>query len=1316
LVGSYDTWLVALSLAVATIASYVALDLASRVSASRGNAARAWLVAGAISMGTGIWSMHFIGMLAFRLPIPVSYDVPTTLASLLIAALVSGLALVLVSRDSLRARRLVLGGVLMGAGIASMHYTGMAAMDMSPPIRFDPALFTLSVLIAAAASMAALWIAFQLRAETIVSAFWKKSGSALVMGLAVTGMHYTGMAAANFAENTVCLVEPQDISTVWLAGAIGGFTVLFLAATMLMSLLDARLAERSALMAARLREVNADLEKRAGELARSNASLEQKISERDHAEFARRDSEERYRQLVELSPDAVFVHTAGTLVFANSVCGRLFQAGSPEALQGKHVLELFHADYHPIIKARLHVLDRERQAVPPIEERIVAFDGRCIDVEVTASPVDYAGSPSVLVVVRDISERKRFEQLQRMEHEVTRCLSEAENASGALEQVIQVMCKTLDWTCGRYFRPDPETNTLRMAQYWGRDDPGVRGYIEDSRSIAFAPGAGIAGKVWVSREPMWSRDMSTDARSLKRAQTRIAGVRGSFVFPVLASGEVLGVIALSCGDIREAEERLLQAVRVIGSQIGQFLRRKQGEDELQRFRVAMDNSADMIFLIDRATMRFVDVNSTVCNLLGYTRQEMLSMGPHDLIPVSREELERSYEALIAAPDVRSGLKTEYRCKDGSLLPFESNRRVLRSGDRHIIAAISRDTRERLAADERIRSQAHRQRLIAEFSQQTLASTELAAVLHQALVLVSETVRADRCEIMRVSADRRALVCMGAVGWSADWPGHGGQQLSPDSAIPSILTRNSPIIVEDYALDPAPGRQRLASWGVRSGVQMPIIGKSEAFGIFCAHTVELRRFSDEDAGFLHSVASILAVAIERAGAEDKLAYLAQFDSLTGLPNRHLFHDRLAQAMAHAKRNGKPVSVLFIDLDRFKLINDRLGHGAGDKLLKEAAKRLQGCVRRSDTVGRLGGDEFSAILLDLEDPADAGLVAQKILHALATPFDLDGQEAYVSASVGVTLCPADGEDAETLVMNADAAMYRAKEQGRNNYQYFTREMNDRAIQRAQTEAQLRHALERREFLLHYQPRVDMRSGRISGFEALLRWDHPVRGLISPLEFISILEDTGLIVPVGEWVIEDVCRQIAAWMRSGFAVPPVAINLSARQFQHKDLEGSVRRILENTGTSPALIQFEITESLLMDDPDGATRTLRALHAAGLKLSIDDFGTGYSSLAYLKRFPLDALKIDRAFVRDVAEDVDDAAITVAIIGLAHSLGLQVVAEGVETEAQLRFLSGHGCDEMQGFYFSRPVDALVCEGLLGDGRCLPGEDDRRREGGVNAA
>jgi diguanylate cyclase (GGDEF)-like protein len=450
-----------------------------------------------------------------------------------------------------------------------------------------------------------------------------------------------------------------------------------------------------------------------------------------------------------------------------------------------------------------------------------------------------------------------------------------------------------------------------------------------------------------------------------------------------------------------------------------------------------------------------------------------------------------------------------------------------------------------------------------------------------------------------------------------------------------------------------------------------------------------------------VANILAVAMERKNAEDRLAYLAQFDSLTGLPNRHLFHDRLAQAMAHARRRNTMMAVLFIDLDRFKLVNDTLGHAVGDQLLQAAAGRLQECVRASDTVGRLGGDEFSAILSEVGEPGDASIVAQKIIEALARPFNLEGHETYVSASIGITVFPADGEVAGALIMNADAAMYRAKEQGRNNYQYFTREMNERALLRVNMESQLRRGLERDEFTLHYQPRIDLRLGSICGFEALLRWRHPERGLVMPAEFIPILEDMGQIVPVGEWVIAQACRQLVAWQKSGLRVPPLAVNLSARQFQQKDLESSVRRILRETGADAALVQFEITESLLMQDPEAAVHTLRKLNESGVKISVDDFGTGYSSLSYLKRFPLDALKIDREFIRDIPGDAEDAAITVAIINLAHSLELEVVAEGVETEAQLDFLAAHDCDEMQGYYFSMPVEAPLCEAMLREGRRL---------------
>ena len=464
-------------------------------------------------------------------------------------------------------------------------------------------------------------------------------------------------------------------------------------------------------------------------------------------------------------------------------------------------------------------------------------------------------------------------------------------------------------------------------------------------------------------------------------------------------------------------------------------------------------------------------------------------------------------------------------------------------------------------------------------------------------------------------------------------------------------------------------------------------------------------------FMHQGKRSLQVVMrdikDRKEADQRLSYLAQYDSLTGLPNRGLFRDRLERTLVHAKRSGGSAAVLFVDLDRFKIVNDTLGHAMGDKLLQQAAGRLTESIRAGDTVGRLGGDEFGVILLDLAKPADAALVAQKINDCLERPFELDGHKTFISASIGIAIYPDDAIHQETLNMHADAAMYRAKELGRNTYQFFTQDMNDRAKLRMQTEASMRRALERSEFVLHYQPKVELASGAICGIEALLRWMHPEKGLVYPGDFIAVLEETGLIIPVGEWVTREACRQIGAWRTAGLKVPPVAVNMSARQFQQKDLEEVVRNILAESGVEPALLQFEITESMLMNDPDAAARTLRGLKKAGVTISVDDFGTGYSSLAYLKKFPLDALKIDRAFISDIVTDPDDAAITLAVISLAHSLKLKVVAEGVETEAQLDLLALYGCDQMQGYYFSKPVPAANLESMLREGRRLARSQNR---------
>jgi len=442
--------------------------------------------------------------------------------------------------------------------------------------------------------------------------------------------------------------------------------------------------------------------------------------------------------------------------------------------------------------------------------------------------------------------------------------------------------------------------------------------------------------------------------------------------------------------------------------------------------------------------------------------------------------------------------------------------------------------------------------------------------------------------------------------------------------------------------------------------------------------------------------------ERMLAEQQLTQLAHYDSLTGLPNRLLFRDRLHSGITIARRNDWQLAVLFIDLDRFKSINDTLGHAAGDALLQQAARRIQTCIRESDTVGRLGGDEFAIVLTELAQAHDAGLVARKVVDVLARPFTLEGQEVFITASIGITLFPDDGDNDETLVRNADTAMYRAKDLGRHNYQFFTAEMNRQATADMQLENDLRRAVKNQEFALVYQPKASCVTGRIVGFEALLRWHHPRRGLVPPNEFISALEETGLIVEVGEWVLRTACHDTRALHLAGLGHPTVAVNLSARQLLSEQLFDLVKDALRESGLEARYLELELTESFLMKRQDMAIATLSRLKAMGVHISVDDFGTGYSSLSYLKRLPIDCLKVDRSFVQDITADPNDASITRAIIKLAHSLKLHVVAEGVETEGQLGMLIANRCDVIQGYFFSRPVPLTDLHRMLAEDKSLP--------------
>jgi len=452
--------------------------------------------------------------------------------------------------------------------------------------------------------------------------------------------------------------------------------------------------------------------------------------------------------------------------------------------------------------------------------------------------------------------------------------------------------------------------------------------------------------------------------------------------------------------------------------------------------------------------------------------------------------------------------------------------------------------------------------------------------------------------------------------------------------------------------------------------------------------------DPDRRVTHFI-GVLHDITETKRYQEELERQANYDPLTGLPNRGLLQDRLKQAIAHAQRQKHAVAVAFIDLDRFKLINDSLGHSAGDRLLQTVTERIKSCTRPADTLARYAGDEFVLILENLSGSDMTSALLQRVIENVSKPVRLHEQDVYVTCSIGVSLYPQDGREVDTLLKNADAAMFRAKERGRNNFHFYTAEINSRIAEHVSLETDLRRALERGEFLLHYQPQVDLESGRIVGAEALARWQHPEKGMIPPAKFIPLAEETGLILPLGDWVLQTACAQNRALQDAGLPPITMSVNISVRQFMRKDLLESLAKAIRDSGIAAAQLELEVTESLIMHNAEEFVATLKKLKSAGIKLAIDDFGTGYSSLNYLKQLPVDRLKVDQSFVRDIFKDREGATIAEAIITLGHSLGLKVIAEGVETGPQLDFLRRKQCDEFQGFYFSRPLPTDRFIGLL---------------------
>ncbi|RDL52538.1 putative signaling protein [Ensifer sp. M14] len=611
-----------------------------------------------------------------------------------------------------------------------------------------------------------------------------------------------------------------------------------------------------------------------------------------------------------------------------------------------------------------------------------------------------------------------------------------------------------------------------------------------------------------------------------------------------------------------------------------------------------------------------------------------------------------------------------------------------------IVGVSRDISDRKAAERLLEGQAHLLEMIAN-------GRPLDEFFRELILLIEALVPRIRGSILMLSSDGHRLLHGAAPNLDEAYCGmiHGVEIGPKAGSCGTAAWRGEQVIVADIFDDPLweDYREIVRPYEFRACWSTPIHSRErKVLGTFALYSEAVCVPDERQKELIAMAAHLAGIAIERKQAEDRISFMAHHDALTGLPNRALFEEQVAEALEALRGTGQWAVLAFLDLDNFKLVNDTLGHAAGDELLKVTATRMRASVRKSDMVVRVGGDEFILLLNGLPCERDVVLARlEDIRAAIAAPMQINGRGLQVSCSMGVACFPNQGKTVGELLANADMAMYRAKELGRNNLQVFTEEMADKAHEKLLKQAELRQAIARDEFLLHFQPQVNLETGRVFAAEALLRWRHPERGMISPGDFIPLAEETGLIVPIGDWVLRAACRQCKAWHDDGLPLLIVSVNVSARQFRERNWAAHVAAVLAEVGLDPRFLELELTESLIMQDVPGALATMHELEAIGVHLAIDDFGTGYSSLSALKRFPVRRLKIDRSFVEDIPADVDDKAITAAIISLAQNLGLRVIAEGVETQAQVDFLRHSGCDEIQGYFFSRPLASAEFEALL---------------------
>ncbi|WP_337184844.1 EAL domain-containing protein [Shinella sp.] len=750
-------------------------------------------------------------------------------------------------------------------------------------------------------------------------------------------------------------------------------------------------------------------------------------------------------------------------------------------------------------------------------------------------------------------------------------------------------------------------------------------------------------------------------------------------------------------DDADATTRLMSASRRLIDEAARLFPLASGQNERMVWLEAMiDEVPDYLYLKDRNS-RFIVANRAIVK--DNRQDSLVGLSDFDIHPehVARDFFNTEQE-IIRTGKAMLDMEELVRDSSGNLKWLLTSKLPVRDGGGQVIGivGIARDITGRKRSESLHLGQAHLLKMIA-------LGAPLAEVFSSLILLIEAHVPDVTGSILLLAPDGRHIVHGAAPNLEPAYCSLiDGVQIGPAcGSCGTAMWRGEPVIVSDIETDPlwADFKAVVAPYGYRACWSSPIRSyQGKVLGSFALYSRTPGEPSAECMKLVGMATHIAGIAIERKQAEDSIQFMAHHDTLTGLPNRSMLDERIASAIEAADECGGTLTLAFLDLDNFKLVNDSLGHHAGDELLKIVAARMKDCVRTGDSIVRLGGDEFVVLVGGMRGDEKVEECLQAVRRAVAEPVEIGGRSFQVTCSMGVAAYPEHGRNATELMARADAAMYRAKEIGRDAMQVFTAELANRAHEKLVQQEELRRALARSELFLQYQPQMDLSNGRIFAVEALIRWRHPERGLVAPGDFIPLAEETGLIGPIGDWTLREACRQNKAWQVSGLPPIVVSVNVSARQFQEKDWVERVAAALSESGLEARYLELELTESMIMEDVQQAVETMHRLERLGVHLAIDDFGTGYSSLASLKRFPVGRLKIDRSFVRDLPDDGDDAAIARAVISLAHSLHLRVIAEGVETREQIDFLREAGCDEIQGFYLSRPIDARALQAIL----CIP--------------